>query len=575
MVNTVRFVLLVGLIASLAAPLAPCPAQAAAPGDTRPVTERELVRNGGFDQDKTAWATNPIGTHAGNGYGKDGVGAGMQIWPEFSDSYGYIFQELHLPSQLTAAALALDYCFVLGSGSPTLGYFRARLSTPSSTLATLVDVGAAGYPGETWQATGSLALGASDLSALNGARAGGQHVYLVIELYAQSLYVNVDNVSFKVSGSQDYPDWGGSIAYVGLDEAGYAKTVKRVDPDGANSQTLWTYPGASSSTNHIYDVAWKPDGSELAFSSDHEMAYSAFHSDAYGVKPDGSGLRRISNPPSKAELEAGGYSYGTVTGKVYNNYGSVTVFQVYVEGAADAVSVNVGGWHDEVSFSVPNVADLGVGLQYVVFTWSKADSGVCKEYAAAVVDAVAGQTVDAGTLTFGGTCGKYNGESLSWKRDGSELSLDVITPRRFQAAGQAIGADLFNAPSLAGKQAWSPVDDRVLYHYWSTDAGTRGIYLTTVGGGYGTRLVNDGGAVWVSLAWLPDGQGFVFALDRNLYQYELASSQVVTLATLYNEYVSNPSVSPDGRYVAFERQSTGTPLQYELWILDRTNPVAL
>jgi hypothetical protein len=79
-------------------------------------------------------------------------------------------------------------------------------------------------------------------------------------------------------------------------------------------------------------------------------------SDVYGIKPGGRGLRRITNPPSKAELDAGGYQMGTVTGQVHNNYGAVTTFLVYVEGAKEPVSVNVGDFGDTVGFTVPLLA---------------------------------------------------------------------------------------------------------------------------------------------------------------------------------------------------------------------------
>jgi hypothetical protein len=119
------------------------------PSDTQPITDKELVRNGGFDQDKTAWATNPIGTYVADGFGQGDVGMGMQIWPEFSDNYGYIYQEIYPPTQTTAATLSLDYRFVENPGA-TLGWFRARVVTDTGTIATLLTVEPAGYPGQTW-----------------------------------------------------------------------------------------------------------------------------------------------------------------------------------------------------------------------------------------------------------------------------------------------------------------------------------------------------------------------------------------------------------------------------------------
>ncbi|HOT91484.1 MAG TPA: hypothetical protein PLJ78_13020 [Anaerolineae bacterium] len=532
-----------------------------------PSTGQDIIRNGGFDYDKAGWITNPFGTHVGDGFGKNGIGYGMQIWPEYSNNRGYIGQELYLPTQTTAAVLSLDYAFVPQAGA-AFGYFGAWIITDTGVIAPLLYVTT--YPGSAWQTTGELTLDAGQLAALNVAHAAGQRVYLWLELYAQYLYVNVDNVSFTVSGTKTTPAWNGSIAYIGLDSNGYAKTVNRINPDGSNPQTLWTHP-ESGITNKIRDVVWKPDASELAFGSNHETLYSAFHADVYGIHPDGSGLRRITNPPSHADLLGGGYPVGTVTGKVRNDYGNLVSLLLYVEGAQDAVSVPAYTLYSEASFTVPNVAVLG-GLQYVVFTWGAGSDVNCKYYAAAVVPMVAGQTVDVGTLSFNpATCSKYESEGITWKGDGTELAVDVITPRKFPAAGQAIGTELFSAPSTANLPAWSPVNNQVLYHYFSLDAGTRGIYLTTVGGGTGTRLVNDEGAVWVGLAWLPDGSGFVYTLDHKMYHYHLATSVSTLIADFYNEFVSNPSVSPDGRYVAFQWQ-TGTANVHDLWILDRLNP---
>jgi hypothetical protein len=144
----------------------------------------------------------------------------------------------------------------------------------------------------------------------------------------------------------------------------------------------------------------------------------------------------------------------------------------------------------------------------------------------------------------------------------------------FQATGETLGRELFSAPLTADELAWSPVDDQILYRNW-TVGGDGGIYLTTVGGVAGNRLVNDGGALWVTPAWLPDGSGFVYTLDNYIYEYNLSSSQIIALAVFYNEYVANPSPSPDGNYVVFERQTTQAPLQYDLWIINRANPAEM
>jgi hypothetical protein len=508
----------------------------------------------------------------------------MQIWPDFSTQYGYIFQELYLPTQTTAASVSLDYQFVPDSGA-TLGWLRVSLVTDLTNLDAYIArplyVDVNNYPGTAWQ-TVNVSLNASQLAALNTAHSAGQHVYLIIDLWASSLFVNVDNVAFTVSGSMNYPTVSGVIAYIGMNSSGYDRTVDRIDPDGDNQQTLWTHPSTTPSTNHILDVAWKPDASELAFSSNHESSYSAFHSDVYGIKPDGSGLRRITNPPSKAQLDAGGYQMGGVTGQVVNKKGNVTLVHLYVEGSQSFVSLPLSHLDDAASFTFPNVADLGTGLHYAVYTWSDGSNADCKEYAVeAIVDVTPGQTVDAGTLTFNPAgCYTYDVRSISWKRDGSQVGFFVSSfPKKVPAAGQVLGTDLFDSGAVpAGKLAWSPNNDQILYRRQTFDSSS-GIYMTTAGGSTGTKLADDTvGAVtalYVTPAWLPDGSGFVYTLDSEIHQYTLASSQDTVLAQFYNEYVDNPSVSPDGKYVVFERISTKAPLQYNLWVMNRSNPAEM
>jgi len=114
----------------------------------------------------------------------------------------------------------------------------------------------------------------------------------------------------------------------------------------------------------------------------------------------------------------------------------------------------------------------------------------------------------------------------------------------------------------------------LLYRNWLIGGGG-GIFLTSAGGGAGTRLVDDGGALWVTPARLPDGSGYVYTQDDTLNEYVLSGGQSTTLAQFYNEYVFNPSVSPDGQYVVFERQTTGTPIQHDLWILNRGRPAEM
>jgi len=64
------------------------------------------------------------------------------------------------------------------------------------------------------------------------------------------------------------PQRAGTIAYVrGSTE------VRLINADGTNDRKLWTHPDATKDLG-IFDVAWRPDGKELVFSSGHAAASS-------------------------------------------------------------------------------------------------------------------------------------------------------------------------------------------------------------------------------------------------------------------------------------------------------------
>ena len=66
-------------------------------------------------------------------------------------------------------------------------------------------------------------------------------------------------------------------------------------------------------------LAWRPDGRELAFSSEHEEACSLYESDVYAIGYDGAGYRRVTNSPACAALA--GLPKGSVKVNVTNSAG--------------------------------------------------------------------------------------------------------------------------------------------------------------------------------------------------------------------------------------------------------------
>ena len=121
----------------------------------------------------------------------------------------------------------------------------------------------------------------------------------------------------------------GIIAYV----KGSTGDIHVIAPDGTGDRILWTYPAPS--VDPALDLAWRPDGRELAFSSGHEGTCSWFESDVYAIGYDGAGYRRVTNSPACAALAA--LPKGGVTVDVAN-YTSSLVW-VYVQGAPSVKSI--------------------------------------------------------------------------------------------------------------------------------------------------------------------------------------------------------------------------------------------
>jgi hypothetical protein len=170
---------------------------------------------------------------------------------------------------------------------------------------------------------------------------------------------------------------------------------------------VWTHP---DSTYSIFNVRWNPAATELAFTSDHESPFSPFATDLYGIGVDGSGLRRITNGPSHADMQGSSLGRGTVRVSVTNDYNTFTdpisFFRIYVQGASDWGTITLPSQLGTAEVTIPNVVDLGPNsLQHVVFLYSSSACGAVRRYVPGYVDVVAGQTVSV-DLTFNATgCG--------------------------------------------------------------------------------------------------------------------------------------------------------------------------
>ena len=389
------------------------------------------------------------------------------------------------------------------------------------------------------QATGvvsGVTAGTATISATGGGKSG-------------STTVTVTSVSVTTSAA---------IAYVRGSE------IRLVELDGSNDRVIWATPRPELHYT-VSGLAWRPNGTEIAFSSNHEQAVSFNDRDIYAVRPDGSGLRKITNGPTHDRLAS--YPQGTVTVTVTNLSGDAGPYILYVLGAQEPQSALIAPG-DSKTLTFPNVADFGDGVQPAVAIF-----GAFRWFGAAGADVRAGATADAGTLSITSSGGIENLGAVGpgWRSDGTKLAfLDSPACILEQVPADpppGFSFDPLLDPNLFTPCAfdWAPAAvgvDQLLVALTDFDAGEGGIFRVAEGStSKGQPLVTYPDYEQLTdLRWLPDGSGFLFAkrtdlFDEsvNLFEHVIATGQTRQITTLEGEHLRAFSVSPDGQFVAFER----------------------
>jgi TolB protein len=376
----------------------------------------------------------------------------------------------------------------------------------------------------------------------------------------------------------------GTIAYVKRS----THDVRLISPDGTGDRVLWTAPLPLGLWGPL-DLAWRPDGRELAFSSEHEETCSWYQSDVYAIGYDGNGYRRVTNSPACAVLAT--LPKGSVTVSV-DNYMGVGA-QAYVQGAPGIQSVPPG--YSTVTFN--NVADLGPGVL-------QPPAGLYGVYRfmpyPPFPDVQPNTTVPGGNLIFTSVYSgidAFGAGKVSWKADGSALAYGMRTssgiaqiPANPPYGSQ--GADLpvvdYAGPNLI---AWGPspaTKEKYLYYSDSSpwQENVEGIYLNAVGdtsGGTQLVLIPDYAGQYIhDIEWLPDASGFLFSLYygdfefyADIFEYNLQTQAITKLTPSLRDDVGYGgahafSISPDGQQIVFER---GADFPYDttssLWMMNR------
>ncbi|MCA1618661.1 MAG: hypothetical protein LC795_04985 [Acidobacteria bacterium] len=372
----------------------------------------------------------------------------------------------------------------------------------------------------------------------------------------------------------------GTIAYVrGGTE------IRLVEADGTGDRRLWTHEYAKEGSA-IHDLAWRPDGKELAFSSSHLNVASLYHADLYAVGPDGKGFRKVTNAPDHGELSR--YPKGAVSVTVRNeqpvwkqSQASTGVFFVYVVGADEPQAVTLPPGSSK-TLVFKSVADFGDHAQPLVAMYGQ------NRWFIPGVDVKAGRTITAPAFGISGDgIPLFGAFRPVWRADGSRLSYRnglclVSTVPAQPRPGELVFQKLFSGEHPSGACAWdwgptAALADQLIYSANSDGEGTS-IHRVREGGAHpgaklhafselDLQLVTD-------LRWLPDGSGFLYSFPDlayefgNVFRYDFATKRATQLTKFEGEYARAFDVSPDGAWVVFERaKKLDDDRDVDLWLM--------
>jgi hypothetical protein len=387
---------------------------------------------------------------------------------------------------------------------------------------------------------------------------------------------NVSQSTIDITDSTFNPT--GAIAYIRNDAE-----IRLINPDGTNDRRIWTHPDAKSPMG-IFELAWRPDGRELAFSSAHGALFSVYHADIYSIRPDGSGFRKITNAPDHKDFSR--YKKGTVTVTVRNNQyafqqaqSSVGVLIINVIGAAEPQHITLPPGSSK-TLVFKDVADFGNHAQAIV-----AMSGSIR-WLMPGTDVKAGADTKAPDFIISGDGVEMFGAFRpTWKQDGSEISYrsgHCIVSRvpRNPPPGEMNFNPLFGGEHPQGTCVWDlgptpELKDQVIYSENSGEEGAGIFQIKEAGVHPGTRLTFFSELqlqVPPDLQWLPDGSGFLYSTIRieydasNIFHYNIRTKQKTQITKLENEFARRFSISPDGQWIVYEKSNTWDEYEkVDLW----------
>jgi hypothetical protein len=263
------------------------------------------------------------------------------------------------------------------------------------------------------------------------------------------------------------------------------------------------------------------------------------------------------------------------------------IFIVYVAGADEPQQITLPpGTTKTLVFK--SVADFGRKAQAIVAAY-----GAYRWFLPGV-DVVAGRDVKAPAFSIFGEGIKYFAAYRPvWRSDGSRVSFasgactlnsSPVNP----VAGEFAYNPLFGGKTPMGACAWDWGPTAALANqliYTENGSGDSAIFRIAEGGTHpGTKLTTFSDIEYqlvFDLHWLPDGSGLLYSTQTlmrdsaNIFRYDFASSKTTNVTKLENEFARTFSVSPDGKWIVFERAPTADKEKdADLWIVgtDGSNP---
>ncbi len=386
------------------------------------------------------------------------------------------------------------------------------------------------------------------------------------------------------------PSGSGTIAYVRGDTA---DEIRLVQPDGTNDRLLWSHGLDDPEEFYgVWQLDWRPDGTEVAFVGNHENVCSLNSADVYAIGANGADYRRITQAPACDALAT--YPKGTVVIPVQNDsiFGETFTGFVYFQGAPSAqfVSLPPGG---SSTLTFTNVADFGQDFLQVAVMIVGSNREISFSTAG---DVIPNGSITTGTMSLYNPVTYWEAHSTTWRSDGSKVgyvlnfnSLFELPPHPtpLDLSEHILEADNSDLPDFVDLLKWGPPSraNNLLYS-GNVAFDAEGIYLVSEGSSTaGQRLLAF--EVWenvLGLAWLPDGSGFVYSrietndwyepISANLFLYTFATQSTTRLTSYENLYAGNLSVSPDGEQIVFERGTTmdeyhSVITDPDIWVMNR------